>query len=93
MIKTIEIITVISSLLGLVITGFSLWSIAQGVIRRLAIIHNRLTSLRGLLTLLTSRVNDMEEFMTTNHDYHIRGVACEMEESFSSQYEDEDTGF
>lgn len=91
--KTIEFITVISSLLGLIVTGFSLWSVAQGVIKRLVIIHNRLTSLRGLLNLLTSRMNDLERFMVTHHDYHVRGVACEVEESFSSQYEDEDTGF
>lgn len=93
MIKTIEIITVISSLLGLIVTGFSLWSVAQGVIKRLVIIHNRLTSLRGLFTLLTSRVNDLEKFMVTHQDYHVRGAVYEIEESFSSQYEDEDTGF
>ncbi|WP_341737293.1 hypothetical protein [Microcoleus sp. CAWBG640] len=91
--KTIELVTVISSLLGLVVTGFSLWSVAQGVIKRLVIIHNRLTSLRGLLTLLTSRMNDLERFMVTHHDYHVPGVVCEVEESFSLQYEDEDTGF
>lgn len=93
MTKTIEIITVVSSLLGLVVTGFSLWSVAQGVIKRLVIIHNRLTSLRGLFTLLTARVNDLEKFMVTHHNYHVRSAAYEIEESFSLQYEDEDTGF
>ncbi|MEZ2250211.1 hypothetical protein [Microcoleus sp.] len=85
-VKVLELVSVIASLLTLIIAGLT-------VIRRLALIQKRLNSLKGLIVIGLGRTTDIEGFLIAKHGYHARIVNSEIEQTFSLQYEDEDTGF
>lgn len=91
--KTIESITLISSVLGLLLAFVSLWNISKSIVKRLVIIQNRLDSLKGLMISFGGRMTDVERHLNINDGYHIRSANGKVEESFLEQYNDQDTGF
>lgn len=93
MTKTVESITLITSVLGLLMAFVSLWTISKGIIKRLVIIQNRLDALKGLMISLRGRLTDIEHHLSVNENYHIRSVNTQIEDSFFAQYDEHDTGF
>lgn len=93
MAQSIEIITLITSVLGLLLAIIGIWNVSKSIVRRLAIIQNRLDALKGLTISLKSRTEDIEKYLAMNEGYHIRSSNDLMESSFLKQYEESDTGF
>ena len=91
--KTVESITFISSIFGLLLAFVSLWNISKSIIKRLVIIQNRLDALRGLMISFGGRLVDIERHLNINDGYHIRSANSKVEESLLSQYDEQDTGF
>ncbi|MEG3840031.1 hypothetical protein [Microcoleus sp. herbarium14] len=89
----LENLSIVSSSLGLLVASFSVWNVAKSIVKRLAIIQNRLDSLKGLLIVFQGRVNDVEKFLSAKQGYNIRGSIHDIEETFLNQYNDQDTGF
>lgn len=93
MAKTVEILTLITSVLGLLLAIASVWNISKSIVKRLAIIQNRLDSLKGLTISVRSRMDDVEKYLSEKEGYHIRSSSDQIETSFLKQYDDQDTGF
>ena len=91
--KTIEAISLISSVVGLLLAFVSLWNISKSIVKRLVIIQNRLDALKGLMISLSGRMADVERHLNVNDGYHIRTANSEVEKTFFSQYSEGDTGF
>lgn len=91
--KTIELITLISSALGLLLAFVSLWNISKSIVKRLVIIQNRLDALKGLMISFGGRMADVEKHLNINDGYHVRSANGKVEDSFLEQYNDQDTGF
>lgn len=91
--KTIETITLVSSVFGLLLAFVSLWNISKSIVKRLVIIQNRLDSLKGLMISYGGRLTDIERHLNINDGYHIRSANSKVEESFFGQYDEQDTGF
>ncbi|MEG4572646.1 hypothetical protein QUA56_08070 [Microcoleus sp. N3A4] len=92
MTKTVETLTLITSLLGLILALISIWNVSKSIVKRLAIIQNRLDSLKGLMISLKSRVDDVEKYLSAS-GYHVRSSNDQIESSFLRQYDENDTGF
>lgn len=93
MAKTIEVFTLITSVLGLLLAIASVWNLSKSILKRLVIIQNRLDSLKGLTISIKSRTDDIEKYLSINEGYHIRSSNEQVEASFLRQYDDQDTGF
>lgn len=93
MAKTVEHLTLITSLLGLILTLASIWNVSKSIVKRLAIIQNRLDSLKGLMISVKSRTDDIEKYLSVNYGYHVRSSSEQVETSFLKQYDENDTGF
>jgi hypothetical protein len=93
MVKTVEVLTLITSCLGLILTLASIWNVSKSIVKRLVIIQNRLDSLKGLIISVKSRTDDVEKYLSVNHGYHVRSSNEQVESSFLRQYDDNDTGF
>ena len=91
--KFTEYLTIISAALSAILAAVSIWKIGNGVIKRLVIIQNRLSSLKALMISLQLRQNDSEKFLSINHGYHVRDYAVTMEKALIDEYEHGDTGF
>lgn len=88
-----ELLTIISAALSVILACISVWTVGNKIVKRLAIIQNRLNSLKALFLSLQLRQNDAEKFLAAKHGYHLRSYSVEIEKAFIEEYESEDTGF
>lgn len=93
MTKTIEVLTLISSVFGLFLASVAVWNVSKSILTRLAIIQNRLDSLKGMIISLRSRADDIEKYLSAKDGYRIRSANDQIETSFLRQYDEQDTGF
>lgn len=91
--KFTELLTIISAALSVIIASVSIWRIGNGIIRRLVVIQNRLSTLKTLIVSLRLRTNDVEKYLSVNHGYHLREYSSEIERTLIDEYESSDTGF
>lgn len=90
-INTKDILSIISSLLSIILATVTVWNISKSIIKRLVIIQHKLEVLKSLLIFSTSRVSDIENFLSVNHGYHIR--TNNIQENLIKDYDSNDTGF
>ena len=91
--KIPEYLAIISAALSVILAAVSIWKVSNGIIKRLAIIQNRLSSLKALMISLQLRTNDVEKFLSINHGYHLRDYSATIEKTLIDEYEHGDTGF
>lgn len=88
-----EIIAVFSASLSVIIACITIWKTTSSVLRRLVIIQNKLTSVKGLVAIEQARINDIEKFLAASANYSIREFPASLEKSIDDNYRSEDTGF
>ena len=93
MTKTVEVLTLLTSVLGLLLAIVSVWNLSKSILKRLAIIQNRLDALKGMTISIKSRTDDVEKYLSVKEGYHIRSANDQIETSFLRQYDEQDTGF
>lgn len=87
-----ELLTIISAALSVIIAALSIWKTGNGIVKRLVIIQNRLSSLKVLIISLQLRTNDVEKYLSVNHGYSLTEYSLLMEKTFIDEYENGDTG-
>ncbi|MEG3859174.1 hypothetical protein [Microcoleus sp. herbarium12] len=91
--EIVETISVVGSSVGLIVSLVGIWNVSKGIVKRLVIIQNKLNSLKGMVFILRGRIDDLEKYLSTGHGYNVRGTVGDIEEIFTNQYDDDDTGF
>lgn len=87
-----ETLAIISASLSVIVAAVSIWKTGNGIIKRLVIIQNRLSSLKVLIISLQLRTNDVEKYLSISHGYHLRESSITMEQTIIDEYEHGDTG-
>lgn len=88
-----EFIAVVTASLSVIVACITVWKAVSSIFRRLAIIQNKLTSLKNLLAVEQARTNDLEKFLATSQGYVIREFPTAVGQSIADTYNSEDTGF
>lgn len=89
----VELIAVVAASLSVVVASLTVWKGVSSIFRRLAIIQNKLTSLKNLLAIEKGRTNDLENFLANSHGYVIREFPTTVSQAIDENYNSEDTGF